>query len=163
MIKRNHVTRDVFKQLWGAQLRIFKIERFYIFIFHCVTCLQLLLLRFPGVVRMNTFLNDAINIFCFKQLKFNFYAYIIFTFYLEIVECVRKYMDGSSQNQQSSSSYNQILSRCFCCYGLWLNKSNRRVKQAGFSEPTDINQSISMNRFYPTEALNFIQYFFVFP
>ena len=105
MIKRNHGTRDIFKQLWGAQLRIFKIGRFYIFIFNCVICLQLLLLRFPGVVRMNTFLNDAINIFCFKQLKSNFYAYIFFTFYLEIVECVRKYMDGSSQNQQNLSSY----------------------------------------------------------
>ena len=51
---------------------------------------------------------------------------------------------------------NQILPRCFCSYGLWLNKSNHRVKQVDISESTDINQSISMNWFYPIEALIFI-------
>ena len=34
-------------------------------------------------------------------------------------------------------------------YGLWLNNSNHRVKQVDISESTDINKSISMNRFYP--------------
>ena len=57
---------------------------------------------------------------------------------------------------------NQILPQCFCYYGLWLNKSNHQVKQVDISESTDINQSISMNRFYSIEALIFIQKFFVF-
>ena len=47
---------------------------------------------------------------------------------------------------------NQVLSQYFCSYELWLNKSNHRVKQVDISESTDINQSISMNRFYPIEA-----------
>ena len=57
----------------------------------------------------------------------------------------------------------QILPGCFCSYGLWLNKSNHRVKQVDLSEPTDINQSIYMNRFYPIEVLIFIHDFFCFP
>ena len=57
---------------------------------------------------------------------------------------------------------NQILPWCFCSYGLWLNKSNHRVKQVDINEPTDINQSVSMNRFYPIEALIFIRESFVF-
>ena len=39
----------------------------------------------------------------------------------------------------------------------------KKVKQVDISEPTDINQSISMNQFYPIEALIFIRDFFVFP
>ena len=58
---------------------------------------------------------------------------------------------------------NQVLRRCFRSYGLWWNKSNHRVKQVDISESTDINQSISMNRFYPIEALIFIREFFCFP
>ena len=57
---------------------------------------------------------------------------------------------------------NQILPRCFCSNGLWSKKSNYRVKQIDISEPTDVNQSITMNRFYPMEALIFIRNFFVF-
>ena len=48
---------------------------------------------------------------------------------------------------------NQILPRI-------LNRSNNRVKQVDIREPTDINQSMSMNCFYPIEALIFIQGFF---
>ena len=54
---------------------------------------------------------------------------------------------------------NQILPRRFYYYRLWLNKSNHRIKQADISEPTDINQSISVNQFYPIEALIFIRDF----
>ena len=39
---------------------------------------------------------------------------------------------------------------------LWLKKSNHRVTQIDISESTDIDQSISMNQFYPIEALIFI-------
>ena len=58
---------------------------------------------------------------------------------------------------------NQILPRCFCSYGLLLSKSNHRGKQVGICESTNINQSISMNRFYPIRALIFIWEFLVFP
>ena len=43
-------------------------------ILYCVICSQLLLLGFPEVVSMNTFLNDAINIFRCNRLKSSFYA-----------------------------------------------------------------------------------------
>ena len=46
----------------------------------------------------------------------------------EIDESLRKYVDGISINLQSLSPYNQVLTRCFRSYGLWLNKSNHRVK-----------------------------------
>ena len=39
---------------------------------------------------------------------------------------------------------------------------NYRVKQVDISQPTDMNQMISMNRFYLIEALIFIADFFVF-
>ena len=55
----------------------------------------------------------------------------------EIVECVRKYVDGISQYLQSLSLYEPGPPRCFCSYGLWLNKSNHRVKQTDFNEPTN--------------------------
>ena len=43
----------------------------------------------------------------------------------EVVECVSKYIDGSSQNLQNLRVLiNQILPRCFCSYGLWLNELN---------------------------------------
>ena len=58
---------------------------------------------------------------------------------------------------------NQVLSRCSCSFGLWLNKSNHRVKQVDINKSTIINQSISMNWFYPIEAFIFIQEFFIFP
>ena len=57
---------------------------------------------------------------------------------------------------------NQTLPRYFCSYGLWLKKLNHWIKQVDISEPTDTNQSISMNWFYPIEALIFIRDFFVF-
>ena len=44
---------------------------------------------------------------------------------------------------------------------LLLNKSNHRAKQVDISESNNINQSISMNRFDPIEALIFIPQFFV--
>ena len=49
-------------------------ERFHISILHSVICFQLLLLCFREQVSLNTFLNDTINIFCCKHLKYNFYA-----------------------------------------------------------------------------------------
>ena len=49
---------------------------------------------------------------------------------------------------------NQVHPRCFCSYGFWLNKSSHRVKQVSISESTNINQSISINRFYPIEAIH---------
>ena len=55
-------------------LRMFKITRIDISIFHCVICSQLLLLCFPEVVSMNTFINDQINIFPCKRLKYYFFA-----------------------------------------------------------------------------------------
>ena len=59
---------------------------------------------------------------------------------------------------------NQVLLWCFPSHWLWLNKSNHRVKQVDIIESTDINQSISMNRCYPIEALIFIrECFFFFP
>ena len=57
---------------------------------------------------------------------------------------------------------NQVLPQCFRSYVLWLNKSNHRVKQVDIGESTDINQSISMNRFYPIETLSFIRELFLF-
>ena len=57
---------------------------------------------------------------------------------------------------------NQILSWCFHSCGLWLNKSNHRVKQAGISKSTNINQSISISGFYPIHMLIFIWGFFCF-
>ena len=42
-----------------TKVRMFKIERICISIFHYVVWSQLLLLYFPKVVRMNTSLNDA--------------------------------------------------------------------------------------------------------
>ena len=76
-------------------------------------------------------------------------------------------MDGISQNFQNLSTYSLntdstkfgVLPRCFRSYGLWLNISNPRVKQIDISESTDINQSTSMNRFYPTKASIFIRIF----
>ena len=44
------------------QLRMFKIRKIDISVFHCVTCSQLLLLCFPEVVSMNAFLNNQIDI-----------------------------------------------------------------------------------------------------
>ena len=81
----------------------------------------------------------------------------------EIVEYVRKYTDVSSQNLQSLSSYWPDPTRCFCSYGLCLNKSNHRVKQVDISEQTDINQSISINQFYPIDVMIFIRDSLVFP
>ena len=81
----------------------------------------------------------------------------------EIVEYVHKYVDSVIKSLQIWALINQVLSWCFRYYGLWLNKSNNRVKQVDFSESTDINQLISMNWFYPIEALTFIREFFVFP
>ena len=46
-------------------------------IFHCVICLQLLLLCFPKVISMSTFLNDQINIFYCKQFRCQFCAWIM--------------------------------------------------------------------------------------
>ena len=65
-------------------LRMFKIRRINICIIHCVLCLQLLLLSFPEIVSMSTFLNNQINIFCCKLLNVilciddNFYFLCIF-------------------------------------------------------------------------------------
>ena len=75
----------------------------------------------------------------------------------EIGECVCKYVDGISQNLQSMNLINHTLPQCFRSYRLWLKKKNHQVKQVDISEPTIISQSISMNRFYPIEALIFIQ------
>ena len=55
-------------------LRMFKIGRVYIPIFHCAICLQLLLFYFSEAVSMNTFLNNAINIFCCKYIFAHFYT-----------------------------------------------------------------------------------------
>ena len=49
-------------------VRMFDRRRIGISIFHCVWCLQLLLLCFPEVVIMNTFLNDKILLKTFKML-----------------------------------------------------------------------------------------------
>ena len=57
---------------------------------------------------------------------------------------------------------NQVFPRCFLSFGFWLNNSNR-VKQVDISESTDIYQSISVNQFYPVEALIFIREFCCFP
>ena len=37
-----------------------------------------------------------------------------------IFECVANYMGGTSQNLQSLSPINQVLSRCFASRGVWL-------------------------------------------
>ena len=66
-------------------------------------------------------------------------------------------------NLTSSVNFEPILTRCNCSYGLWSNKSNHWVKHVDVSWSTDINQSISMNRFYPIEELIFIREFFAFP
>ena len=58
---------------------------------------------------------------------------------------------------------NQIQPRCFCSYGLWLNKSNHRVKQADISKPTDITKSISMNRILSNRSVDFHPGLFCFP
>ena len=58
---------------------------------------------------------------------------------------------------------NHALPLCFRSFGLWFHKSYHRVKQVDMSESTNINQSISINLFYPIEAPIFIQYLFCFP
>ena len=40
---------------------------------------------------------------------------------------------------------------------------DHQVKQVDISESTDVNQSISINRFYPIKALISIREFFSFP
>ena len=72
--------------------------------------------------------------------------------------------DGGVDDDRSEAwvPINQILPRCFCSYRLWLNKTNHWVKQVDINEPTDINQSIPMNQFYPIEASIFIRDSFVF-
>lgn len=63
-------------------LRMFKIGTIYISIFYWTICSQLLLFYFPEVVSMNTFLNDVINIFCWKHLKSNFYTKFLLFMYI---------------------------------------------------------------------------------
>ena len=58
---------------------------------------------------------------------------------------------------------NQILPLCFCSYGLLLKKSIHRVKEVDISEPTDINQSISMKLILSNRSVDFHPGFFVFP
>ena len=58
---------------------------------------------------------------------------------------------------------NHALSQCFRSYRLWSNKYNHRVKQGDINKSTIINQSISMNWFYPIKTLIFIWEFSVFP
>ena len=59
--------------------------------------------------------------------------------------------------------FNHALSQCFRSYRLWSNKYNHRVKQGDINKSTIINQSISMNWFYPIKTLIFIWEFSVFP
>ena len=80
----------------------------------------------------------------------------------EIVECVCMWTE-SDKICKVWALINQVLPRYFLYYGLWLNKSNHRVKQVNISESTGFNQLISMSRFYPTETLIFIREFFCFP
>ena len=74
---------------------------------------------------------------CLEKSSNDSYGFLSKAFYpiraADIAECVRKYVDGISQNL------------CFRSYGLWLNKSNHRVKLVDISESININQSISMN------------------
>ena len=110
------------------------------------------------------------------MFKLRWFAWLIWNWFLrtnffiaahkgaEIVECVRKYIWTKAHKIYKAWVFiNQILPRCFCFYGLWLNKSNHWVRQLDISKPTDINQSMSTNRFYPIETLIFIQDFFCFP
>ena len=59
----------------------------------------------------------------------------------EIVECVRKYVEGISQNMQSLSPYYQIL-LCLAC---------QIFESVNIRESIDINQSASI------QLINFIQ------
>lgn len=61
-------------------IRMFKIAIIYISIFQRVAYSQLLLLFFPTLVSMNAC--NAANLFCWKRLKSNFHAKVIFIFYV---------------------------------------------------------------------------------
>ena len=53
---------------------MFKIERIAISTFHWVVWSQLLLLCSTEVASVNNFRNEAIDKFCYKRLKRNFYV-----------------------------------------------------------------------------------------
>ena len=68
----------------------------------------------------------------------------------EIVQCVRKYVDGISQNLQKLEQLLTVSSHSFFAlmdYG----------QISYISESNNFNQSISMNLFYPIEAFNSIR------
>ena len=60
-------------------------------IFHCVICSQLLLLCFPKVISINTFLNDQINIFYCKHLRYQFCAWIMSAFNINLLPLSNKH------------------------------------------------------------------------
>ena len=89
---------------------------------------------------------------------------------VEIVEFVRKYMDGISQDlKRLTESHkickvwaliNQVFPQYFPSYSVWLSQI---IISANISESVDINQSTSFSQFCPIEASNFIRAFLVFP
>ena len=90
----------------------------------------------------------------------------------EIVECVRKYVDGISQNLQSLTPYEPGPLTLFLFLRImlkqvksssWSSQISESNQQVDVSESINFNQSIITNRFYPIEVLIFIRKLFVFP
>ena len=74
----------------------------------------------------------------------------------EIVECVRKYVDGVSHNLRSLSPYQTCPPTVILVLRIMV-KQVKSSSQTSRYEQVNHNQSIWMNRFYPFEALNFIR------
>ena len=76
----------------------------------------------------------------------------------ELGECLRKYVDGISQNLRSLNSYYLIRSS----HGVFV-LTYFVLRSINISESVDISQSISINQSYPIKASNFIWDIFCFP
>ena len=105
-------------------------------------------------------LNFMLTAFCFYYLTKSRYPYIIW--YLMDLQFIHSFYYHPSGRQKLLNAcvsiwtkvhkfckarviINQILQRCFCSCGFYLNKSNHQVKQVDTSKQTDVNQSIFMN------------------
>ena len=69
---------------------MFKIEKIAISTFHWVVWSQLLLLCSTEATSANNFRNEAIDKFCYKRLRRNFYVYIVLTFYVYLLSVTNR-------------------------------------------------------------------------
>ena len=95
-----------------------------------------------------------------KNFSLAFYWFLLMSPLRQKLLSVCWYVDGISQNLQNFF-INQVPSRCFPSYGVLI--TSQIIKSVDISELVGTNQSISVNEFYPIEALNLIRAFFIFP